>query len=152
LEPRNYFNSVIAPSIESFKANETRSNLIAAFNALYHMVDYIAAEICAEPESVRDDIIEKYPNFKIVYSVCLAQKHVIVKSKTGHTGLNAADIKPKSNKVLLVGGKALVVAGSVITMSAPSIVSIDGTRVLLKDLIAEAANYLDQYIDNMATK
>lgn len=115
MKPHLYWEYFVCPNYSDFK--DSPGNIRLAFNAsvtCYHLIDHIHAfgvknfptsfASANKLEKYRDIIFEKCPNFKSVYSVSLAYKHLYVKNASSDqcspASLHKVEISEGDSEVL----------------------------------------------------
>ena len=150
MKPRDYLDRVVKPLAGRFLAESDALDLLfGALVATYHIVDYFAQEAGQKPPDVRKKLIAEFPEFDVVYSVALAQKHVLVENPKAHKGMKITDIKDPANSLLTLGGRPLVIGGKPLIMKVEFRVLLPQGYVDLKRLLADCVAYLDANIENL---
>ena len=81
MQPQSYFNGIVKPLVAKLKQESRSLPLIyACTTTLYHIVDYTAKTHRKREKAIRQEITRQFPDFQIIYSLAIAQKHSIVEN------------------------------------------------------------------------
>lgn len=160
MKARQYLTDIVLPLHRMLQENQQSLPLLyASVTTLVHMMDYIAAEAGktgrGAATAVAREITMRFPDFRVLHSVAIAQKHAVVENVHLMNSLTADSIEmPGTTELVGWDGAQLLGFNDNAILTGDigfHVLGEDGLAVDLNELVDRGVKFFVRETDTIVT-